>query len=154
MNSGVANPTSYAEELRARVGDAPLVLVAVGVVLLDTSGRLLLHQRPDGTWDLPGGHLEPGESLEDAGAREVREETGLDVWDFNLPGIASGPESVIERDGVKTYYVTAIYRAHSYSGVPSASAESLAVGFFALDTLPRPLSKAVTGVLEHLGAHA
>lgn len=151
MNSVVGSGESYADWLRARVGNAPLVFVAVGVALFDRAGSILLHKRPDGTWGLPGGHLEPGESLEEAAAREVQEETGLIVSDFELLGIASGKDSFIDKGGARNYYVTALYRSQDYRGVPKAGAESLEVGFFALDTLPQPLSKAVTGVLEHLG---
>jgi ADP-ribose pyrophosphatase YjhB (NUDIX family) len=52
-------------------------------VVHDAAGRLLLirraHDPGRGLWSLPGGRVEPGESLAEAVEREVREETGLDV---------------------------------------------------------------------------
>lgn len=63
---------------------------AVGGVVLDESGRLLVIRRghePDaGRWTLPGGRLEPGESEEGALRRELREETGLSVRVGRLAG--------------------------------------------------------------------
>jgi 8-oxo-dGTP diphosphatase len=61
----------------------PLLLVAA-CVLIDGSGRVLIARRPEGRamaglWEFPGGKLEPGESPEDALARELREELGIDV---------------------------------------------------------------------------
>lgn len=54
-----------------------------GAVVRDASGRLLLvrrgHEPALGKWSLPGGRIEPGESPQQAAAREVREETGLEV---------------------------------------------------------------------------
>ena len=53
---------------------------AVGIVV--NEGRLLLvkQRRQYGThWELPGGYWEPGESLEQTAAREVLEETGVEV---------------------------------------------------------------------------
>lgn len=56
--------------------------------LLLRAGRVLLvHRHPDRSiypdvWDLPGGHIEPGEIPEDALRREVREELGVDVTRF------------------------------------------------------------------------
>lgn len=57
--------------------------LAVGAVAVDRGGRLLLIRRGGapsvGSWTLPGGRLEKGESLEAAVVREVREETAIEV---------------------------------------------------------------------------
>ncbi len=59
------------------------VEICAGAVVRDAENRLLLVRRGRppalGTWTLPGGRLEPGESPAEAAAREVREETGLAV---------------------------------------------------------------------------
>ncbi|MEV3934306.1 MULTISPECIES: NUDIX hydrolase [unclassified Streptomyces] len=52
----------------------------VGVVVQDGEGRILLGRHRDGTWELPGGKVDPTrESVAAAAARELREETGLRV---------------------------------------------------------------------------
>ncbi len=55
--------------------------VVVGAVVLDARGRVLLVRRGRppgaGSWSLPGGHVEPGESLDAAIVREVLEETAV-----------------------------------------------------------------------------
>lgn len=65
-------------------------VVGVGAVVL-AQGQALLIQRGNppgrGLWSLPGGAVELGESLEQAVAREVREETGLEVEPGPLLGV-------------------------------------------------------------------
>jgi acetyl-CoA carboxylase carboxyl transferase subunit beta len=57
-------------------------VVGVGVVLVE-DGRILLvrrgHDPGKGLWAVPGGKVQPGESLVAAAMREAREETGLEV---------------------------------------------------------------------------
>jgi mutator protein MutT len=58
-------------------------ILAVGAIIYDERGHVLLVERgrPPGVglWTVPGGKLEPGETIVEAVAREVREETGLVV---------------------------------------------------------------------------
>lgn len=58
-------------------------IVGVGAVILDDEGRVVLIRRRyeplKGQWSLPGGTLELGETLEAGVAREILEETGLEV---------------------------------------------------------------------------
>ena len=55
---------------------------AGAIILREIEGELKIalaqHQRTDKTWVLPKGHVEEGESIEEAALREIHEETGLD----------------------------------------------------------------------------
>ena len=64
------------------------VLVSA-VALVDTDGRVLIAQRPEGKamaglWEFPGGKIEPGETPEVALVRELKEELGIETWDSCL----------------------------------------------------------------------
>ena len=58
----------------------------VGALILNRDGQVLLvssHKWFD-KWTIPGGHIELGETMEDAAIREVKEEVGLDVQVVSL----------------------------------------------------------------------
>ncbi len=62
-------------------------------VAIVASGRILLIRHSwYGVWCLPGGTVEPGESVAEAAVREAREETGLEVELTRLVGVFSLPE--------------------------------------------------------------
>jgi 8-oxo-dGTP pyrophosphatase MutT (NUDIX family) len=60
---------------------APEARQVVGAVVVDNGRAFVIRRSPDrrlfpGCWDVPGGHVEPGETNAEALARELEEETG------------------------------------------------------------------------------
>lgn len=83
--------------------------LAAGAVVQDERGRILLVLRayaPEaGRWTVPGGHVEPGETLEQAARREVAEETGLDIVvgaELGVLDIPNGDETIEAHDFAAT----------------------------------------------------
>jgi ADP-ribose pyrophosphatase YjhB (NUDIX family) len=105
--------------------------------------ELLLMQRSDnGHWGLPGGYVEPGESVVEAAQREVYEETGVRIRVGRLIGVYSDPNTqVIEYpDGRRVHAVNLCFEAVSLGQEePTTPHETLALGFFEREALPEPL---------------
>lgn len=75
--------TALIEQLTTGASSDGVQQLVVGAVV-QHDGKVLLLQRPEddfmgGIWELPSGKVEPGETLDQALIREVKEETGLDV---------------------------------------------------------------------------
>jgi len=104
--------------------------------------ELLLMRRSDnGFWGLPGGYVEPGESVIDATHREVREETGYEIDLGRLIGIYSDPtqQVIAYADGRHVQAVNLCFEALALGhGEATTPHETLALGFFAHDELPEP----------------
>ena len=68
------------------------VRVGIGVFIFK-NGKFLMGQRKNshgnGTWSVPGGHLEFGESFEETARREVLEETGLSIKNVHFGGVTN-----------------------------------------------------------------
>jgi 8-oxo-dGTP diphosphatase len=94
-------------------------VVGVGGVVLDGERVLLVrraHPPRQGEWSLPGGKVELGESLADAVAREVREETGLDVRVGPLVEMFDRVHRD-DRGAVRYHFVIADYLCRPVGGV-------------------------------------
>ncbi len=67
--------------------------VGIGIVIRRVDGKILLLQRKgshgEGSWSVPGGHIDYGESLEHCAVREVREEVCIEVGSPHLIGISN-----------------------------------------------------------------
>jgi ADP-ribose pyrophosphatase YjhB (NUDIX family) len=123
--------------------------------------RVLLQRRDDnGRWGLPGGGVEPGESVRDAIVREVREETGLEIEPLRLIGVYSDPANhqiVAYPDGNVIHYVSAVFECAVRGGTLACGTESLELGLFApealpADTLPISRIRIVDALARQVGA--
>lgn len=65
--------------------------VSVAALIFEHNQVLLAHRRDIDWWNLPGGAIDPGESIAQALLREVREETGLEIEIGQLVGVYSKP---------------------------------------------------------------
>ncbi|NMO95333.1 NUDIX domain-containing protein [Paenibacillus lemnae] len=89
------------------------ILVTGGAIIRDDQGRILLQRRSDyGDWGLPGGGMNAGESIEETMVREVHEETGLVVTDYELYAVYSGSRMKYRYpDGNEVVFVMFIFNA-------------------------------------------
>lgn len=119
------------------IGRRGQLRVGCGAVVRDVEGRVLLTRRADnGRWCLPGGAMEPGESVEECCVREVREETGLEVRARRLIGVYSSPNRLVEyADGNRWQIVGVWFVADVVGGSLSLSDETTAHGYFPLDEI-------------------
>ena len=101
-------------------------VVGVGAVIV-CDGEVLLVRRAhpplEGEWSIPGGGLELGEKLREGVAREVLEETGLDVQVGPLIDVVDS--IFLDQDGrPKYHYVLIDYLCHPRSGTPVAASDA------------------------------
>jgi len=144
---------SYIKQIRALVGNRPLVLVSAMVLLIDAEGRLLMQRRAGtGAWHVPGGYLEPGESVEETARREALEEMGLVVGELALVGVYSGPDfHWFAPNGDEIYNVTVAFVSRDFRGEARADGEEGdAVRFFRIGALPEDLGPPAEPVLTDL----
>lgn len=93
----------------------PVTEVAAGI-LLDSEGRYLLGQRPEGKpyagyWEVPGGKIEKGETIFEALKRELQEELGIDIQ-------SSEELTVLEYDYPHAYVRLHVSVIRDWTGTP------------------------------------
>ena len=106
-------------------------------------GEILLQQRSDnGFWSMPGGAIDPGESVEQGVLREVWEETGLHVRVVRLVGVYSDPRNYMITHypgGDIVHNVSLCFVCERVAGTLQLSDESTDIGYFPVETLPAPM---------------
>lgn len=117
-------------------------MVGVSGILTDGEGRVLLLRHrywPEGSWGLPGGYARRRERFEESLAREIREETGLEIAVERLISLRSGFLLRVE--------VT--YQGRVTGGTMRLDPrEVLDARFFAVDALPDGLLARHRALLE------
>jgi len=125
---------------------APIPTWYFALVVVRQGHRFLLtrEQKYGNTWSIPGGRVEPGESLANAAVREVLEETGVPV---RLDGVVRVEHSVTD-DGARVRVIFAGTPIDDTAPRTTADAESLGAAYLTLDEIrSRPLRGAELGGL-------
>jgi 8-oxo-dGTP diphosphatase len=122
--------------------------IGVGVIVW-RGDKFLLGRRLSGpgagTWQLPGGRLEPNEGILSCARREVHEETGVEITDLQ-PG--PWTEDRFEASGLR--YLTVFVHARHAGGEPRALEPRKAAqwGWFSPQALPAPLFTPLQSLLR------
>lgn len=110
------------------------LIPAASAIVVDERGRILLQRRTDNEyWSIPGGAMEPGESIAETVVREVREETGIDVRVEKLLGVYSNPGHVVAYDdGEVRQQFSVCFLCTPVRGELATSSETSEARFFEL----------------------
>ena len=123
--------------------DAPpatSLVPSVNVGVLNDRGKLLLIRRTDNeNWAMPGGSMDIGETIAEAGVRETREETGIECEIVRLVGVYTNPRHVIEytSNGEVRQECSLVFAARPTGGDPTPSSESSEVRWVNRDEADR-----------------
>ena len=138
--------------------DKPRVGVGFGVMILNENGQVLLGQRHEdpekadsalhgeGTWTMPGGKFEFGETFEEAAARETEEETSIVVDQDKLQIISLTNDRVSD-----AHFVTIGFLCTDFTGEAQVMEpdEITKWQWFDMDSLPSNMFFPSVEVIEH-----
>lgn len=96
-------------------------ILVSAVALIDTDGRVLLAQRPEGKsmaglWEFPGGKVEPGETPEVALIRELHEELGIETWSSCLAPLTFASHSYAD-----FHLLMPLFACRKWGGIPQSN---------------------------------
>lgn len=115
------------KDISEATGHSALFRVAVSALIFEAGQILLAHRRDIDWWNLPGGGMEVGETVDEALYREVYEETKLEVEIERLVGVYSKPQ---KQEVVLTFV------CHVTAGTPTETEETRECRYFSPNNLP------------------
>ena len=124
------------------IGNTKIIVPGVRALIFNHEGALLLEKQTIfGSWALPHGCIDVGESAMDALKREVKEETGLSVLHARALGVYTDPKySVTYPNGDQVQTLSVAFVVTDWSGDLAIDGDEVAeLGFFPLDRLPEPI---------------
>ncbi len=90
----------------------------IGVIIVNKEGKILVGKRKGGHapyYSVPGGHLEMGESFEQAAEKEVMEETGIQIKNPQVIGVTNNLRT-FDLEGI--HFVSVILLVKDFEGTP------------------------------------
>lgn len=121
--------------------------IDIRAVILKDDRILLVRERSDGRWTLPGGWADVNESPSEAVIREVKEETGYDASAIKL--LAFWDKQKHQHPPEWPHAYKCIFHCNILSGSPKESIEISAIDFFSLEKLPALSTPRVTEAQLH-----
>jgi ADP-ribose pyrophosphatase YjhB (NUDIX family) len=120
--------------------NATQILPAVAAVIFNDNGEVLLQKRKDvDKWCIISGHVEFGETIENAILREIQEETDSTAKIIRLIGVYSSPDfqTYFYKDKI-IQYITSYFEVKMTGTIPSdfSNSETKELKFFSVDHLP------------------
>ncbi|MGN7297027.1 NUDIX domain-containing protein [Ferdinandcohnia sp. SAFN-114] len=144
---------NYCEDIRAMIGNSPLIVVRPSAGIINNKGEVLLYRYSGGTWGIPGGILQLNESVEECIKRNVKVDLGLILNSLQLFGVYSGQElNSKPEDGEDEYHTVAIgYLCTDYEGeISSDKNQAIEAEYFKLDQLPEETDPVIKNKLIEL----
>ena len=122
----------------------PTPKVGVFAAVFKDDKILLVKERSDGLWTLPGGFAEVGESPGEVAVRETFEESGYEVKPIKLISVLDYNNHKHGHAPFPQGLYKLIFQCQIIGGFPTTSIETEAIDFFAEDNIPSLSTKRVT----------
>ena len=143
----------YCEDIREMIGNFALIMVRPSVAIVNNSGEILLFRYSGADWGVPGGILQPNESVEECIKRNVKKNLGVMLHSLQLFGVYSGKELInrVEESGDEYHTVAIGYLCSDYEGeITPDSNQGMEARFFKLNELPKEIDPFIKNKLVEL----